>query len=203
MGFGGSAQSMNTIMKNNRALLRKKGSMFKPKKGHLMSSAESENQDVFVDHQKATPLMLEQIREKLQKASKRKQILSLVIFLVLLIPTLWIIHFIKENGKTELEYHEKDATFFKNEVLTEFDLLLRDGDDWFSQGNYKNALIQYEKSLELNPENYSVQYRICLVYGHMCRYKKENCLIGKAFYDATVLKFPENLDLEELVFLFD
>lgn len=147
MGFGGSAHSMTTIIKNNRAMLRKKVSMFKPEKRHLMSSAESDNQNVFVDHQKATPLLLAQIREKLQKETKRRQILGLIIFLVLLLPTIWIIHSIKENGKTKLDYEVDERLFMSKEAL-EIDLLLRDGDDWLSQGDFKKALIQYEKSLQ-------------------------------------------------------
>jgi tetratricopeptide (TPR) repeat protein len=197
MGFGGSAQSMITIMKNNRALLRKKGSMFKPEKGHLMSSAASENQDLFVDHQKATPLLLAQIREKLQKERKRRQILSLVIFLVLLVPTIWIVYSIRENGKTQLEY-EVDERFFMSKEGLEIDLLLRDGDDWLSQGDFKKALFQYEKSLQRLPDDLSVHYRVCLAYAHLCKYHNEECLEGEDFFKMTLSKFPDNEDIEAL-----
>lgn len=69
MGGFGSVQSMNTIMKNNRALLSKRKSLFASKKDYIGTSPEKADEE-FVDYKTASPELLEEIRLRLQKEKK-------------------------------------------------------------------------------------------------------------------------------------
>ncbi|GEM_PF-3241408 len=76
MGFGGSALAANQIIRNNRAMLKKR------RKGKLSFVAKNQK---FVDHKKASPELLEEIRERLQERRKRKFRIRLICVTIALI----------------------------------------------------------------------------------------------------------------------
>jgi predicted nucleic acid-binding Zn ribbon protein len=85
MSFGGSTQSMITIIKNNRAMLSEKKSFFKSKKdGYSLSEKESVVSR-FIDHQQASPNILEEIRLRLQKERRQRIRVNILIWFLLFV----------------------------------------------------------------------------------------------------------------------
>lgn len=86
MGFGGSAQSMITILKNNEKM-RSKRTKFKKTLGGNNSNEKTE-----YNFPEATPEMLKKLRERLQKEQRQQALkqfilmgISLIIIVVLLV----------------------------------------------------------------------------------------------------------------------
>jgi hypothetical protein len=197
MGGFGSVQSMNTIMKNNRALLGKRKSMFTSKKEYIGHANEKELEE-FIDYKSASPELLEEIRTKLKKEKKASLRLSIFLFLFLVIVALWFTFYLFGND-TKIE---KSRQIVKNEVFQDsiskiIIFYIEDGDEWLNQGKFENALFQYKKALELDSTNLSVEYRVCLAYSYLCRYDNLMCHEGDAHLKSVIEKFPNEDKLLE------
>lgn len=79
MGWGGSALAANQIIKNNRAMLKKRT------KNKLSFASENKN---WVDHKTASPELLDEIKNKIIKQEKtrnRRILISTVLVIILII----------------------------------------------------------------------------------------------------------------------
>lgn len=85
MGFGGSAQSMITILKNNKNMLSERRN-----KKHSLTGYKTTNTEFKIGE--ASPQVLREIRERLQKEqrSKRRKILILFGLIMSLILSVFI-----------------------------------------------------------------------------------------------------------------
>ena len=84
MGFGGSTAAANQVLKSNRAMLGKR------KKRKLSYVAKDEK---FVDHKKASPELLEEIRERLCRRRKRGLMIRVLCTIVgvILVVIVWAV----------------------------------------------------------------------------------------------------------------
>lgn len=202
MGFGGSAQAMINIIKNNRAMLGEKKSFFKSKKDYYASNSVDENQDVFVDHLQATPALLEDIRAKLQRERKMMFRINLIIFIILLLLAVFSVTYFF-GGQEEIEVKSKKMVIKVEDTrVKDFVFYIDDGDEWMEQGKFENGLFQYKKAAELAPSNYNVQYRISLAYAYLCRYDNIDCEKGKLAFEEAKKNFPDAEELLELSVFF-
>ncbi|MBN8567138.1 MAG: tetratricopeptide repeat protein [Flavobacteriales bacterium] len=197
MGGFGSAQSMNTIMKNNRALIGKRKSMFSSKRDYIGSSHEKVEEE-FVDYKTASPELLEEIRIKLINEKKASFRLSVLLFLLISIPAIGLTYHLFGNDKSieNKQLTEKSKTF-QDSISKKFIFYIEDGDEWLNQGKIENALFQYNKALELDSNNFSTHYRICLAYSYLCRYDNLLCKEGKTHLEETLQKFPNESKLND------
>ncbi len=79
MGWGGSALAANQIIKNNRAMLKKRT------KNKLSFASENKK---WVDHKTASPELLDEIKNKIIKQEKtrnRRILISTVLVIILII----------------------------------------------------------------------------------------------------------------------
>lgn len=199
MGGFGSVQSMNTIMKNNRALIGKRKSMFSSKKDYIGTSQEKEEEE-FVDYKTASPELIEEIRNKLIKEKKKSSKVSLFFLLFIVIFSIGVtIHFFtnvkkaEENQKTS-----KIESFELSKTNKDFLLLIKDGDEWMETGNFENAIFRYKSAARLIPNQFDVEYRICLAYAYLCRYENINCEEGKVELENAISNFPNQEKLMDL-----
>ena len=88
MGFGGSVQSMIAIIKNNEKM-RSSRKKFKKTLGGYGSHSKPE-----YNFPKATPEILQEIRERLKKEKKKRVIKQGVIWTLLLVAFVLLITFI-------------------------------------------------------------------------------------------------------------
>ena len=84
MGFGGSAQSMITILKNNEKM-RSRRTKFKNNLGGNNSVEKTE-----YSFPEATPEMLKKLRERLQKEQRQQSIKQCIILVISVIITVFI-----------------------------------------------------------------------------------------------------------------
>jgi tetratricopeptide (TPR) repeat protein len=197
MGGFGSVQSMNTIMKNNRALIGKRKSMFSSKKEYMGSSHEKDPEE-FIDYKTASPELLEEIRIKLSNEKKASFRLSILLFLLISIPAIGFTYYLFENNKS-MVYNQpiEKRESFQDSISKKFNFYIEDGDEWLNQGKFENALFQYNKALELDTNNFSTHYRICLAYSYLCRYDNLFCQEGKTHLEETLQKFSNESKLND------
>ncbi len=86
MGFGGAAQSMITILKNNEKM-RSKKTKFKKTLGGNNSYVKTE-----YNFPEATPQMLKKLRERLLKEQRQESLKQLIIFIISVIITVYIFY---------------------------------------------------------------------------------------------------------------
>jgi tetratricopeptide (TPR) repeat protein len=197
MGGFGSAQSMNTIMKNNRALIGKRKSMFSSKKDYIVSPREKEAEE-FVDYKTASPELLEEIRQKFRKEKKATFRLSILLFIFILIPAIGLTYYLFGNDKSiENKQLIEKSEAFQDSISRKFNFYIEDGDEWLNRGKFENALFQYKKALEIDSNNFSIHYRICLTYSYSCRYDNLLCQEGKVHLEETIQKFPNESKLND------
>lgn len=203
MGGFGSAQSMNTIMKNNRAQLGKRKSMFSSKKDYIGSSKESE-QEEFIDHKAASPELLEEIRSKLLKERAKSFKVSLLFFLLISVFSIGVTfhYFTNVKKANENQKTAKVESFKISKKNKDFLLIIKDADEWMEIGKFENAIFQYTRASKLIPNQFDVEYRICLSYSYLCRYNQLECEKGKEILFETMEKFPNEEKLKELAIYF-
>lgn len=196
MGGFGSVQHMNTVMRNNRAQLGKRKSMFRSKDEYIGKTTEG-NFEEFIDYKTASPELLTEIKNQLIRQRKIQNWRNSILFLFILIPSIWFsINLLYSNERSEILIEKSVKTKnLKHENLLFF---IQDGDEWLNQGKFENALFQYKKAAEVDSLNYSVQYRICLAYSYLCRYDKLQCEKGKIQLEKTIVLFPDKFELIEL-----
>lgn len=88
MGFGGSAQSMITILKNNKNMLSERKN-----KKHSLTGYETTKTEFKISE--ASPQVLREIRERLQEEqrSKRKKMLMLLAFIMTIILSVFFYYY--------------------------------------------------------------------------------------------------------------
>jgi tetratricopeptide (TPR) repeat protein len=191
-----SSGSMNTVMKNNKALLRKRVSIFKSKKDYIQSKSTYDSiTDEFFDYKTASPELLEEIRKKY--IYKRKK--SSIINISLVVLSLFLCFFLTfKLYLTDKNSNKPDLNKIPNRTLMQFNLIIKDADEWMEIGNFENAIFQYNRASKLIPNQFAVEYRICLSYSYLCRYDQKECEKGKEILQKTLNKFPNKSELLEL-----
>ena len=191
-----SSGSMNTVMKNNKALLRKRVSIFKSKKDYIQSKSTYDSiTDEFFDYKTASPELLEEIRKKY--IYKRKK--SSIINISLVVLSLFLCFFLTfKLYLTDKNSSKPDLNKIPNRTLMQFNLIIKDADEWMEIGNFENAIFQYNRASKLIPNQFAVEYRICLGYSYLCRYDQKECEKGKEILQKTLNQFPNKSELLEL-----
>jgi len=200
MGGFGSAQSMNTVMKNNRALLGKRKSFFRSKKDYITTKNKYDKiSGEFFDYKIASPELLEEIRKKFIYKRKKSAVIHILLFLFIV--------FLSSILTYKLYLSEKNSikpitNQIPNGILNEFNLIIKDADEWMDIGNFENAIIQYTRASKLIPNQFDIEYRICLSYSYLCRYDQLECEKGKEIVLKTIEKFPNEDKLKDLAVFF-
>ncbi|RXR31868.1 hypothetical protein EQG68_09365 [Flavobacterium piscinae] len=186
-------------MKNNRALIGKRKSMFSSKKDYLSSPYENEHTE-FIDHKTASPELLEEIRNKLLKEKKKSFIVNILFILLIIAFTIAVTIYYFSNVK-KADENQKTAqieSFKLSKTHKDFQLLIKDGDEWMETGNFENAIFRYKSAAKLIPNQFDVEYRICLGYAYLCRYENLECEQGKIALEQAISTFPNQQKLIEL-----
>ena len=200
MGGFGSAQSMITAMKNNRALLGERKSLFRSKKDYITTKNKYDKiSGEFFDYKTASPELLEEIRKKFIYKRKKSAVLNVLFFLFII--------FLSSILTSKLFLSEKNSikpitNQIPNGILNEFNLIIKDADEWMDIGNFENAIIQYTRASKLIPNQFDIEYRICLSYSYLCRYDQLECEKGKEIVLKTIEKFPNEDKLKDLAVFF-
>lgn len=189
MGGEGSIQSMITILKNNKLLLRPKRSFLNQKKEFVIAAKGELNL------KKASKEDLERIREKIYKERKKQRTIGLAIGSILLVIIIYS-GVLLSNHLSELGEASQQHEF--NQHKTEYLELIKDGDMWLEKRSWHNSIFQYKKALDIFPNEYDINYRLTYAYCLRCEDEYKNCKEAKEHLDKLLEKFPDKTELLEL-----
>jgi len=203
MGGEGSMQAMNTILRNNRNLLRKKSmfkrdqSFFKARKEYL-KAANGE-----IDFKKISKSELRKIREKVIKERKFENLRVWMITLAILIPIIVFGVYISNQFKIENEQHFEQEQLIIAEhqfdkKMDSYDFFIEEGDKWIEKKNWRNAIYQYNNAVKVFPKKYEANYRLALAYSYNCKFENKDCEKGNRLVDRLLKVAPNDKDLRIL-----
>lgn len=168
-GFGGGfILNMIVSMRDNKNLLRRK-SYFERENAVELSREAHKDALVFPE---ATPEILEEIQ--LSHARRKKRFGMLAALVVLCSGALTINIILKNQSDVEAQKRvdiargsiaQQSKNLKKQE---DYLFYLTDGDYWFSQGHFKNAVYQYEMAQWFYPQGAAVQSRLNRAYLLAC-----------------------------------
>jgi tetratricopeptide (TPR) repeat protein len=201
MGGFGSAQSMITAMKNNRALLGNKKLLFRSKKDYISTKNKyDEISGEFFNYKTASPELLEEIRKKFIYKRKKRALINAILFLFIVFISFFLTY---KLYLSEVNSIKPITTEIPKSIINQFNLIIKDADEWMEIGNFENAIIQYTRASKLIPNQYDVEYRICLSYSYLCRYDQLECEKGREIVMKTIEKFPNENKLKDLAIFFN
>lgn len=171
MGFGGSVLAMIQSLRMNA----------RPKH-RVYEEFEKADKRVFHTHgelvdKKVAPEELERIKrlnkQKIEKEQKRN-LIFLAISVVVLIPLIALAgfeFFFRESPINTLE----QQTVTEDPVTEQINYLLNSGYEWLNKNHYKNARFQFNRVLEVQPNNQSANYGLAATYVYECKIDSTNC----------------------------
>lgn len=195
MGGGGSIQGMRNSLNINNKLLRKQR-YFKKEKSYLKRKTDYIHASGGIENLKsATPEQLASIRKKVIRQHRLEIIPTFIIGTVLLII---LGYFIFDYTTTTKQL---DITKASNELNAKHEKYLwyiSEADDYLEKGKWHNAIFQYERALDLFPQDYHGQYRLAYAQTYRCRNELKNCEEAALNVRKLLKSFPNKLELVEL-----
>ena len=207
MGGAGHMASMNTILSNNKKLLRKV-SIFKKDRSFMSSrKAYLKALDGKVDIRKLSKQELRSIREKVIREREKEETKNLIISVLIIIPIIILSYNLYNNF---IQYQDKrlNDNFVpdkeleqiiiqqeKQEKIDKYYFFIDSGDDWIEKRNWKNAIFQYKNAVQEFPEKYEANYRLALAYSYNCKFKNKDCDKGLILVDRLLKVTPNNSNL--------
>lgn len=177
--FGGGAGhvlDMIIRIRNNRAMLKNK-SIYKDPKAKMRFSrkyrgwSKKQTKGISVSEEQ-----LLEIRQKFIAAQRRKtrsKLLAFGLAGILALGLTFTLYFSNLGPNKSYEHSLILQDSVKRIELIAF--YLKDGDDWLKQNKWNAAITQYQKALDLNPENQTALYRQALAYSYQCEIEAKAC----------------------------
>ena len=207
MGGAGHMASMNTILSNNKKLLRKV-SIFKKDRSFMSSrKAYLKALDGKVDIRKLSKQELRVIREKVIREREKESTRNFIISVLIIIPILFLSYnlydnFIdyqkrklNENFIPDKELEQVLIEREKQDKIDKYYFLIDSGDDWIEKKNWKNAIFQYKNAVREFPEKYEANYRLALAYSYKCKFMNKDCDKGLKLVDRLLIVTPNDPNL--------
>jgi len=213
--MSGSLQSMGSILRNNRNLLRKRGVL---KKDSTFLSTRKEYLKAAngtIDFKSISNEELQLLREKVIKNRKTENLRIWLISLAISIPIIAFgfylsYEFIENKNRNLYDKHllsEKEQQIIiekeSNKKLDNYYYLIGNGDTWIKKKNWKNAIYQYGNAIKIFPEKYEANYRLALAYSYNCSFEGKDCDVGNILTNRMLNYFSKNENLIKLKALFN
>ncbi len=204
LGGFGSINHMIVTLRNNKNLLPKRWSYFKPNNYQIIKNEFYKATGNEFNIQKATPEQLQKIRNGIiQKRKKEARQFAIVICITLPLICFGIYKAFNnfDFGFPKLEEKMSKANIEKSNK-DQYMFYINDGDNWISKRNYYNAAFQYKKALGLFPGDFEANYRLALAYSYRCQYDFEDCKIGMQLIRKLEEQFPNNQNIKNVKEIF-
>lgn len=192
MSWGGSVQAMITSLRNNKNLLPKRKSLYDKDKLKNVNYTISEGLNCDIE---ATEEQLLEIRTRIQKRNKLKKIINSVIISVAVLIALYLSYLnsqkqvIIQTPKVETETKTTEQVYLN---------YIKYGDTWLEDKKWKAAIHNFQKAVELAPNDYHSQYRLALAFAYHCANENSNCNEGNQLLNELISNFGSNSDIEYL-----
>lgn len=210
MGGAGHMASMNTILRNNKNLLRKV-SIFKKDRSFMSNrKAYLKATKGDVDIKKLSKQELRIIRERVIKEREKEQIRNWVLSILIITPILILGYNIFDNiiqyqnkklNEKFIPDKELEQILLSREKLEKKDdyyFFIDNGDEWIEKRNWKNAIFQYKNAVQVFPEKYEANYRLALAYSYKCKFDNSDCDKGLILVERLMKVNPNDKDLMTL-----
>ena len=192
MSWGGSVQGMITSLRNNKNLVPKRKSLYEKDKKKNINYSISEGLNCDIE---ATEEQLLEIRTRIQKRNKRKRILNSFIITISIVFVLYLIY---SNSSKEVLIQSTAVIETVNDEQVYLNYI-KYGDTWLEDKKWKAAIYNYQKAVDLAPNDYHSQYRLALAFSYHCTHEKINCEDGRQLLNELITKFGSNSDTEYLL----
>jgi len=176
MGGGGFMSHMNNVIRDNRALLRKKrlfksGESFSERrKMYLKATAGKINSKTY------SKAELREIKIIIRKEFRKERFKSFLFgSLLIILGALFLFKGFEYIINTDREFRIKNDQIELENRKKEFDFLISDAKMWKEKGNLHNAIYQYEKALELFPNHKELNQNLKSIYRQQCQTKGKYC----------------------------
>lgn len=202
----GSIQSMITILRNNKNMLRKK-SLFRKDKSFLNLREEYLKATPIhkkIDSKKLSKEELEEIRLKVIKSYRKDNIKTFLTASVIMIVLIGFVYHVSHSIYMDLKkYQEVEGNQIKEQklydVTEKFNFYVADGDKWMESLNYKNAVFQYENALALIHDDTEVEMKLAEALTFQCYYDAKDCEKAKEYLQNSLKENPQSEKLNELI----
>lgn len=200
LGGGWSSKGMITTLSNNRKLLRRKR-IFKKEKSFLNIRSEYyKRTSGRVITKEASKEILEEIKKDYIK--HRKAELAITILAVL--TTICIFGYIFKNILDKEQKIEQNNLLIRKELNSKKYLkYIDEGDKWFIEKQWFNAIFKYKEALVLYPKDFEINYRLLQAYSYRCQYDLKDCFGAKALLEKLLKEFPEKNELHKFKNILD
>ena len=202
--------SMNTILQNNRKLLRKI-SIFKKDRSFMSNrKAYLKATSGDVDIKKLSKQELRKIREKVIRTREKERLKHWIISILIITPVM-ILSYNVFNNIIEYQNKKLNEKFIpdkeleqilisreKQEKVDNYYFFIDNGDDWIAKKNWNNAIFQYKNAVKEFPEKYEANYRLALAYSYKCKFDKKDCDKGLKLVGRLMKVNPNDKDLKTL-----
>ncbi|WP_167619632.1 tetratricopeptide repeat protein [Maribellus sediminis] len=196
MSFGGSVLAMIQSLRANA----------RPKHSVYDSWEKAENRRFGVNKKlwskSVSPEELNRIKTKFRKkveAEQRRSSLVVIISVVIIIPLIIFVgfnFFFNASQRNSENYQEnKEETV---SVTEQINSLLNSGYEWLNKNHYKNARFQFNRVLEIQPENQSATYGLAATFVYECKIAKTNCDKAEELLTAYSSKYGEDNSIDYL-----
>jgi predicted Zn-dependent protease len=196
MSWGGSVQGMITSLRNNKNLVPKRKSLYEKDKRKNINYAISEGLNCNIE---ATEEQLLEIRTRIQKRNKRKRILNSFIITISVVFVLYL-SYVNSLKEVLVQPTAVIETVNDEQVYLNY---IKYGDTWFEDKKWKAAIYNYQKAVDLAPNDYQAQYKLVIAYSYHCTYENINCEEGSQLLNELITKFGSNSDIEYLLEIID
>lgn len=204
MSFGGSVQAMQTILRNNKLLLRKKN-FFKKERTFLSIRQEYIRAIPGPYHFKqATKEDLKRIREEVIKNRKKDALKewtwtgTVVLFLLAFSVYIFISigNYLFPTPTPEINSY--DQIQIQKEKQERFTFFVQSGDEWMQDLEYGNAVFQYQHALELYPNRSEIKLKLAEAMTYQCYYDGIDCEKAIDYIHTLQLTIEDSKLLDEL-----
>jgi len=199
MGFGGSVLAMIQSLRANA----------RPKHKAYQDWEKAENRRFHSDRKlvdkKVSQEKLLQIKttnkKKIDREQKRNLIIKLLTLIVLIPLIIFaVFQFFFHHG--ELNYHPYQSQVEQHEEVLDneqINYLLNSGFEWLNKNHYKNARFQFNRVLEVQPDNKYANYGLTATYVYECRIDGTNCTKAHNLLDNYITKNGKDQSVERLL----
>lgn len=195
MAGEGSIQGMIVILRNNKKLLRKRNP-FRRKPGYKkLRSDYLKYSKGEIESKSITKAELRKIRNKVIREQKKENTISTCLALVIALITILAGLHLYENFLEREKIHNEILLKRKTEKYLFY---LNDGDKWFSEGRWHNAIFQYLLAKEIFPTEYDINYRLALAFSNQCKFQNSGCKKANELLAAMKKQFPERAELNTI-----
>jgi|GEM_PF-5809123 len=190
---GGSMQSMQTVLKNNRKLLggRKKRGFFKRELSYAQVRKYYKDSSIpLIDGGNRIPVDHKQIRRRLLKQRRKNGNIQIVLFMIitalLSLGMFSVLSKTKKMAKQKIQY-QLAPQFVSSDGYDSFMVM---GKDRLLIQNYFLAIVNYQRALQVRPNYRKAEFGLAKAYAKSCKYKKQFCIEAERFIKEMEQKYP-------------